>query len=53
MNNFTSVQELSRTPENIQRQQNVFERSKIKLALIANSRKVLGAQGRLATLLLT
>jgi len=28
MNNFTTPQELSRTPENIQRQQNVFQGSR-------------------------
>jgi len=28
MNNFTTVQELSRTPENIQGQQNIFKGSR-------------------------
>jgi len=37
-------------PENTQGQQNVFEGSRTQPVLIANSRKILGAQGRLATL---
>jgi len=51
LHNFTTVQELSRTPKNIQGQQNIFQESRTQRLLIANSRKVLGAQGRLATLL--
>jgi len=50
MNNFTTVQELSSTPENTQWQQNVFQGSRTQPVLIANSRKVLGAQRRLANL---
>jgi len=48
---FQNIQEFSRTPENIQRQQDVFQESRTKRVLIANLRTVLGAQGRLATLL--
>jgi len=51
MNHFTIVQELSSTPPNIQGEQNVFQGTRTKPFLIANSRKVLGAQGRLATLI--
>ena len=50
INNFTTVQEFWRTPENAQGQQNVFQESKDITSLVANSRKVLGAYGRLATL---
>jgi len=50
MNNFKSIQEFLRPPENIQGQQNVFQESRTQRVLIANSRTVLGAQGRLATL---
>jgi len=50
MNNFTSIQELSRTPENSQGQQNVFQESLTWPVLIANSRKVLDPQRRLAML---
>ena len=42
MGNFTTVEELLRTLENIQGQQNVFQESKILPVLIANSRKVFG-----------
>jgi len=52
MKNFKNIQEFSRTRENIQGQQNVFQESRTKCVLIANSRTVLGAQGRLATLML-
>jgi len=52
MKNFTNVQELSRTPENTQGQQNVYQESWTESVLIANSRKVLDAQERLATLIL-
>jgi len=45
-----TFQGLPRTPENTQGQQNVFQGSRTQLVLIANSRKVVGAQGRLATL---
>jgi len=34
----------------VQGQQNIFHGSRVKPALIANSRKVLGAEGRLVTL---
>jgi len=47
---FLNIQEFSRTPENIQGQQNVFQESRTKRVLIANSRTILGAQGRLAAL---
>jgi len=47
---FYDIQEFSRTPENIQGQQDVFQESRTKRALIANSRTILGAQGRLAIL---
>jgi len=50
LNNCTTVQELSRTPENTQGQQNVFQGSRTQQVLVANSRKVLGAQGLLVTL---
>ena len=50
MNNLKAIQEFSRTPENIQGQQDLFQESRTKPVLIANSRAVLGAQGRLATL---
>jgi len=51
MNNFKNNKEFSRTPENIQGQQDLFQESRILRVLIANSRPILGAQGRLATLL--
>jgi len=47
---FLNIQEFSRTPEFIQGQNDVFQESRTKRVLIANSRTVLGAQGRLATL---
>jgi len=47
---FLNIQEFLRTPENIQGQQDVFQESRTKRVLIANSRTILGAQGRLATL---
>jgi len=51
MNNFTIVQGLSRTPENIQEQQNVFQGSRTKPVLMQiQGKSFLGAQGRLATL---
>jgi len=50
MNNWKTIQEFSRTPENIQGQQDVFQESRPKRVLIANSRTFLGAQGCLATL---
>jgi len=50
MKNLKNIQEFSRTPENIQGQQDVFQESRAKRVLIANSRTVLGPQGRLATL---
>ena len=53
MNNLKTIQEFSRRLENIQGQQDVFQESRTKRVLIANSRTILGAQGRLATLLLT
>jgi len=50
MSNLKFIQEFSRTPEKTQEQQDVFQGSRTKRVLIANSRTVLGAQGRLATL---
>jgi len=50
MNNLRNIQDFSRTPENIQGQQDVFQESRTKRVLIANSRTIHGAQGRLATL---
>jgi len=50
MNSLKTIQEFSRTPENIQGQQDVFQGSTTKQVLTANSRTILGAQGRLATL---
>jgi len=47
---FKSIQEFSRTPENIQGQHDVFQESTMKRDLIANSKTVLAAQGRLAAL---
>ena len=52
MNNLKTIQEFSRTPENIQGQQDVFQESRTKRVLTANSMTVLGAQGRLATLVM-
>jgi len=52
MTNLNTIQEFSRAPENIQGQQDVFQESRTKRVLIANSRTVLGAQGRLATIAL-
>jgi len=49
MNNLKIIQEFSRTPENTQGQQDVFQGSRMKRVLIANSRTFLGAQGHLAT----
>ena len=49
MNNLKTIQEFSRTPGNIQGQQDIFQESRTKRVLIANSRTILGAQGRLAT----
>ena len=43
------MQEFSKTPEDIQGQV-VFQESSTKRVLIANSRTILGAQGRLASL---
>jgi len=50
MNNFKNIQESSRKSKNIQGQQDVFQESRTYRVLIANSRTVLGAQGRLPTL---
>ena len=50
MTNLRIIQEFSRTPANIQGQQDVFQESRTKQVLIANSKTILGAQGRLATL---
>jgi len=50
VNNFTINQDISRTPKNSQGQKSVFQGSRIKPLLMANSRKVLGTQRRLATL---
>ena len=50
MNNWKTIQEFSRTPENIQGQQGIFQESRTWQGMIANSRTVLDAQGRLATL---
>jgi len=41
MNNLKIIQEFSRTPENIQGQQDVFQESRAKRVLIANSRQFL------------
>jgi len=49
MSNFKNIQEFSRTPRNIQGQQDVLKESRTYRVLIANSRTVLGAQGRLET----
>jgi len=46
MNNFKNIQESSRKSKNIQGQQDVFQESRTYRVLIANSRTVLGAQGR-------
>jgi len=43
-----NIQEFSRTPGNIQGQQDVFQESRTKRVLIANSRIILGGQGRLS-----
>ena len=50
MNNLKTIQEFSRTSENIQGQQDIFQESRTQRLLIANSRIVLGAQGRRETL---
>jgi len=50
INSLKTIQEFLRTPENIQGQQDVFQGSRTQQALTANSRTILGAQGRLATL---
>ena len=50
MNHLKTIQEFSWMPENIQRQQDVFQESRTKRVLIVNSRTILGAQERLATL---
>jgi len=50
MNSLKIIQGFSRTPEDIQEQQDVFQGSRTKQVLTANSRTILGAQGRLATL---
>ena len=50
MKNSLNIKEFSRTPENIQGKQDVFQESRTKRILIANSRRILGAQGRLGTL---
>jgi len=50
MNNLKTIQEFSRTPENIREQQDVFQESRTYHVLIENSRTVLGLQGSLATL---
>ena len=50
LDNFTTVQELSRTPENIQGQQSTFQGKRTLPVLIANLRRVLCAQEHLATL---
>jgi len=50
MDNFTTVQELTRTPENIQGQRNTFQGKRTLPVLIANIRRLLCAQGHLATL---
>jgi len=50
MNSLKTIQEFSRTPEHIQGQQVVFQESRTERVLIANSRTIIGAQGRLATL---
>ena len=51
MNNSKQIQEFSRTQKNIQGQQDVFPELRTYRVLIADSRTVLGAQGRLATLM--
>jgi len=50
MNNLKTIQEFSRTPENIQGQQEIFQESGTKRVLIANSTTIHDAQERLATL---
>jgi len=50
MSSFKTIQEFSRTPEHFQGQQDVFQGSRTKQVLTANSRTILGAQGRLVTL---
>ena len=52
MNNLKTIQEFSRTLENIQGQQDVFQEPRTQGVLVANSRTVFGARGRLATLCL-
>jgi len=51
MGNLKTIQEFSRTPEDFQGQQDVFQWSRTKQVLTVNSRTILGAQGRLATLI--
>jgi len=50
--NSLTIEDFSRRPENIQGQQDVFQESRTWRVLIANSRAVLGGQGRLATFVL-
>jgi len=51
MNNFTTIQKLGRTPENIHGQQTVFQGSRTSPVLYCSFwRKVLGALGRLEIL---
>jgi len=50
MKNFKNIQEFSRAAENIQGQHDVYQESRTKRILIANSRTVLGAQRHLETL---
>jgi len=51
MNNLKTIQEFSRTSENIQGQPDIFQESRTQRLLIANSRTILGAQRCLATFL--
>jgi len=50
MNSLKTIQEFSRTPKNIQGQHDVFQGSWTQQILTANSRTIVGAQRRLATI---
>jgi len=49
-NSSKTIQEFSRTPENIQGQKYVFQGSRTQHVLTENSRTILGARGRMVTL---
>ena len=53
MNNLKTIQEFSRALVNIQGQPDVFQESRTKRVLIANSRTIVDAQLCLAALLVT